>query len=155
MSTGRCRCCAANIFQGPNLPQHQKVWGPICRQIGPWGPICLKPASDRVAWLVIIDSCKSLCWSQHVEQQDKGGKHHTICWRSHFSEGFSSIFRALASALIGQHFPSRGENKICKVQICKICKTFKIWKMRKTCNIFYSFASELNGQHSPPPPEVK
>ena len=125
---GNLDICICQIGQGPNLP------------------IGLELACYRVAWLVIIDSCKLLCWSQHVEQQDKGGK-HTICWRSHFSEGFSSIFRALASALIGQHFPSRGESKICKVQICKICKTFEIWEMPKTCKIFYSFASEVKKRY--------
>ena len=120
--------CICQIDQGPNLL------------------IGLEPAGERVAWLVNIYSRKLLCWSQHVEQQDKGGK-HTICWRSHFSEGFSSIFRALASALIGQHLPSRGKSKICKVQICKICKTFEIWKMPKTCKIFYSFASEVKKRY--------
>ena len=36
----------SNIFKGPNLPQHKKVLGKICRQIGEgpicWGPICLE-----------------------------------------------------------------------------------------------------------------
>ena len=35
----------------------------------------------------------------------------------------------------------------CKVQICKICKTFEIWKMPKTCKVFYSFASEVKKRY--------
>ena len=59
------------IGEGPNLLQHQKVWGSICRLIGEGpdlprpncrGPICLEPSGWL--WMDLKKDLTGLTWAQ-------------------------------------------------------------------------------------------